>query len=296
MGDEAIPPVVGYTKVGEGNMCCWVFKKEHLALQEVVGVLKRLEEEKREWDKECGRRPHDMFIPNGSKILVGSYVHLRREGLEGYISDFNNMVKDIWTFTKDIGVEVLPYVPVVYEGIDAKGGELLAGVRNWIEWMAEQKGRESIGELGRTGGDEVSWSRSSRIIYRPSFMSMTRKQVEGERSERWQNRGNRIDYVRGERKEVELRHMMPAVGIGKLLREKGKMEEEDDEEKTRRESFEKGVSIEGEYAFVAAVGRFTKKAIKEGSFTGRRWEMSRNSWRTGPGWRIENRGRNMCCW
>ena len=46
--DEAIPPVVGYTKVGDGNMCCWVFKKEHLALQEVVGVLKRLEEEKRE--------------------------------------------------------------------------------------------------------------------------------------------------------------------------------------------------------------------------------------------------------
>ena len=84
------------------------------------------------------------------------YVHLRREGLEGYISDFNNMVKDIWTFTKDIGVEVLPYVPVVYKGIDSVGGELLAGVRNWIEWMAEQKGRESIGELGRTGRDEVS--------------------------------------------------------------------------------------------------------------------------------------------
>ena len=79
--------------------------------------------------------------------------------------------------------------------------------------MAEQKGRESIGELGRTGGEEVSWSRSSRIIYRPSFMSMTRKQVEGERSERWQNRGNRMDYVRGERKEVELRHLMPAAGI-----------------------------------------------------------------------------------
>ena len=106
VGDEAIPPVVGYTKVGEENMCCWVFKKEHLALQEVVGVQKRLDEEKREWDKECGRRPQDMFIPNGSKILVGSYVHLRREGLEGYISNFNNMVKDIWTFTKDIGVEV----------------------------------------------------------------------------------------------------------------------------------------------------------------------------------------------
>ena len=39
----------------------------------------------------------------------------------------------------------------VYEGIDNMGGELLAGVRNCIEWMAEQKGRESIGKLGRTG-------------------------------------------------------------------------------------------------------------------------------------------------
>ena len=67
MGDEAIPPVVGYTKVGEGNMCCWVFMKEHLALQEEVGVLKRLDEEKREWDKECGRRPHDMFIPSAAR-------------------------------------------------------------------------------------------------------------------------------------------------------------------------------------------------------------------------------------
>ena len=250
-------------------MCSWVFRKEHLALQEVSGILKRFDEEKRVWDKDCGRRPHDMFLPNGSKILVSSYVHLRREGLEGYISDFNNMVKDIWGYTKDFGIEVLPFVPVIFEGVDAMGGELLAGMRNWIEWMADQKERESLRELGKTGGEEVSWGRTSRIIYRPSFMSVSRKAVEGERSERWQNRGNRIDFVRGERKEVELRHLVPSVSIGKILKEKGKREEEDDEEKIRRESFERGVSIEAEFAFVSAIGKFTKAAIKEGSYTGR---------------------------
>ena len=64
-------------------------------------------------------------------------------------------------------------------------------------------------------------------------MSVSRKTVEGEKSERWQNRGNRIDFVRGERKGVELRHMMPSVSIGNMLKGKGRMEEEDDEEKTR---------------------------------------------------------------
>ena len=101
------------------------------------------------------------------------------------------------------------------------------------------------------------------------MMSVSRKTVEGEKSERWSNRGNRIDYLRGDRKEVELRHLMPAASIGNMLREKGRVEEEDDEEKIRRESFERGVSIEAEYAFVTAVGRFTKAAIKEGSYTGR---------------------------
>ena len=223
-------------------MCSWVFRKEHLALQVVVGILRRLAEEKREWDRE----PHDMFIPNGSKILVGSYCHLRREGLEGYISDFNYMVKDIWSLTTDIGIEVLPFVPIVFEGNDSLGGELLAGIKHWIDWMAKQKGRELIRELGKTGCEKVSWSRSTRVIYRSSFMSMIRKQQEVEESGGWKSRGNRLDFIRGERKEVVLRHMMPSTSIG----EKGKGEEEDEEEKISRKSFEKGVSIESEFAFV----------------------------------------------
>jgi len=84
IGDEATPTVVGYTKgVDEEHGCGWVLKKEHLRLGEVAGMLRRLNEDKKESDWEFGRRPHDFFLPNGSKILVGSYTHLRREGLDG---------------------------------------------------------------------------------------------------------------------------------------------------------------------------------------------------------------------
>ena len=77
-------------------------------------------------------RGHDFFLPNGSKVLVGSYANLRRDGLEGYVSDFNNMVKDYWSLMGDIGVEILPYVPVIYKGIDRTGVTLLGGTgRRW---------------------------------------------------------------------------------------------------------------------------------------------------------------------
>jgi hypothetical protein len=78
VGDEAVPTVVGYTSNGgDGTSCAWVFKKEHLALSEVAGILKRINNDKRESDRQSGKREHDFFLPSGSKILVGSYVHLR---------------------------------------------------------------------------------------------------------------------------------------------------------------------------------------------------------------------------
>ena len=270
VGDEAIPSTVGYTRKGEGNGCSWVFKKEHLALGEVAGILRRLNEEKKEWDVKCGRRAHEFFIPNGSKIVVASYTHLRREGLEGYISDFNNMCKDVWAVTGDIGVEVLPCVPVVFEGVDRVGSELLAGVKNWIQWISGNSGKEAVAELSKTGGEETSWASTSRFIYRPSFICMSNKnRKEGEEQE-WRNRGNRIDFVRGERKEVELKHVVPAKEIEKVLKAKGRrLEEEDEEEKERRNSFKKGVSVEAEYAFGKAISAYTRKAIQTGSYMGR---------------------------
>ena len=49
-----------------------------------------------------------------------------------------------------------------------------------------------MAELAKTRGLEYSWGRSSRIIYRPSFISMTnRGWVEGDRE--WRIKGNRVD-------------------------------------------------------------------------------------------------------
>ena len=90
--------------------------------------------------------------------------------MEGYITDFNNMCNDLWALMGDIGIEVLPYVPVVYDGIDSVGSELVAGVRNWILWIGENRGKEAVVELSKTGGEETSWASTSRIIYRPAFI------------------------------------------------------------------------------------------------------------------------------
>ena len=49
------------------------------------------------------------------------------------MTDSNNMVRDVWIAMGDIEVEVLPIVPVVYEGLEEKGGELLSVVKNWVE-------------------------------------------------------------------------------------------------------------------------------------------------------------------
>jgi len=79
IGDEAMPPVCGYTRKGdEESGCTWVFKKEHLALQEVPGILRRLNMDKQEYDRQqtAEKASRVFFIPNGSKILVSSYVNL----------------------------------------------------------------------------------------------------------------------------------------------------------------------------------------------------------------------------
>ena len=51
--------------------------RESRMLEEVT----RDSEDKRpgEEDRESGRRAHNFYLPNGSKVLVGSYTHLRRD-------------------------------------------------------------------------------------------------------------------------------------------------------------------------------------------------------------------------
>ncbi len=115
-----------------------------MGLDEVAGLLKKINADKREFDKGRGKRIHDFFIPPGSKILVSSYVHLRREGLDGYISDFNKMVRGVWEVTGDTGIEVLPVCPVIFDGIDEIGGRLLSGLQDWIRWIGEEGGRKAV--------------------------------------------------------------------------------------------------------------------------------------------------------
>ena len=123
----------------------------------------------------------------------------------------------------------------------------MAGVKNWVEWVAEEKGRESIRELALTGGAETVWRESSSVIYRPCFASMMSKEKGKEGEEReWSNRENKVEIVRGEKKEVVLRSLQPVKEIRKLLESNGKFGEEEEYEQTRRSSFERGVSVEAE--------------------------------------------------
>jgi hypothetical protein len=266
IGDEARPPVVGFTRKGEEESnCTWVYRKEHLSLQEVPQILSKLNKEKQEYDRQQYRRPHEFFIPNGSKILVSSYVHLRREGLEGYISDFNAMVKEVWGVTGDIGIEILPVTPVVFEGIDTVGSCLISGLKDWIRWVGVQKGRDSIKELAETGGREYDESIQTVYIYKPWFNSMYAK---GGGIKEWRNRGNSINFVRGDRKEVRVYGAAPSREIDRVIYGGRKEGEERTEEDKRRFSFADGVSIDAEYTFTSGIEKYCAEAVKEGNFTG----------------------------
>ncbi len=267
VGDESTPMGVGFTKEGKGEQgCAWIFKKEHLQLGEVAGILRRINQDKQEQDREQGKRPHEFFIPNGSKILVSSYTHLRKEGLDGYIGDFCNMVKDVWAVTGDCGIEVLPVVPVVFEGLDSEGGKLLSGLKDWIEWIGKESGREAVRHLAGTGGREIG-GEEGRIFYKPQMVVLKSKVKE---RKEWAMRGNMVSVIRGERREVVVREAKPSKELVRLVnsgnvRVEG---EEESEEERRRGSFKEGISIDGEYTFSVAVEKFAKDSVKEGSYRG----------------------------
>ncbi len=70
VGDESVPNVVGYTgknkEGGTGDSCVWIMKVEHLGLDEVGGVLRKMNLDKRAADRANGKREHEFFNPNGS--------------------------------------------------------------------------------------------------------------------------------------------------------------------------------------------------------------------------------------
>jgi hypothetical protein len=69
-----------------------------------------------------------FLLPNVSKILVKSYVHLHRDGLEGNMIDFNDMVRSMESMTRDTCIEILPVEPMVFDGLDKVGRELLVAI------------------------------------------------------------------------------------------------------------------------------------------------------------------------
>jgi hypothetical protein len=227
VGDEAAPTVVGYTAAGSTeDTCAWILKKEHLGLDEVGGMLRKINNEKRAFDRQRGKRVHEFFIPMGSKIMVGSYVHLRREGLEGYIESFNGMVSEVFGVTGDIGIEVLPFVPVVFDGIDDVGRELICGVQEWVKWIGKTSGRSEMERLSETGGVDVERSGGGNVhFWRPSFMILHGRQGG---LDSLLTRGNKLTLMKGERRETRFEKAMPARGIARMNK-KGKVEGTDED-------------------------------------------------------------------
>jgi hypothetical protein len=258
VGDESVPSTVGYTgsdrNGGKGDTCAWILKVEHLGLEEVSGLLKKINMDKRAADRANGKREHDFFLASGSKILVASYVHLRKEGLEGYIADFNTMVKNVYGVVGKAEVEVLPVVPVVREGLDKVGCELVSMLREWVDWIGKVSGRESVCRLGGTGGRVSEKSgEGTTFIWKPSFQ-MKVKDV----------RMPCGKLVEGVRTETVVH---PAGMTNEMAKAKGGSK--GDENGVKRMMCEKnGVSIEGEFVFSRAVGEFLKEEVRAGTFKG----------------------------
>jgi hypothetical protein len=292
VGDEATPTVVGYTAAGSmEDTCAWILKKEHLGLDEVGGILRKINNEKKAFDRQRGKRVHEFFIPMGSKILVGSYVHLRREGLEGYIESFKGMVSEVFGVTGDIGIEVLPFVPVVFDGIDDVGKELICGVQEWVKWIGRTSGRSEMERLSETGGVDVERSGGGNVhFWRPSFMILHGRQGG---LDSLLSRGNKLTLMKGERRELIFEKAMPARGIARMNK-KGKAvgTDVDGEGGRERESFDEGISVEGEFAFTQAIGEFCRGSVSGGRYKGNyrfnlRGQMEERA-------REENEGKEKC--
>jgi hypothetical protein len=195
--------------------------------------------------------------------MVASYVHLRREGLEGYMTEFNGIVREMMAITGDIGIEVVPCLPVIFDGLDETGRELLGGVREWLCWIAKKSGREEFVKLSETGGRESEeWRGDEKVFFwRPSFMSMHGRQCG---MDVLLTRGITLTLIRGERMETVFKKALPANEIGRM---KGSTNERD-EEKKERDDFGNRISIEGEFAFTKALGEFCKAAVWGGRFKG----------------------------
>ncbi len=265
MGDEAVPSTVRYTgsdrNGGKGDSCAWILKVEHLGLEEVSGLLKKINLDKKAADRASGKKEHEFFLANGSKILVSSYVHLRKEGLEDYIADFNAMVKSVHEVAGKADIEVLPVIPVVMEGMDKVGHELVSMLREWVDWIGWVSGRESVRRLSGTGGRVSEQCGEGITFIWKSTFQMKVKDV----------RMPGVRLVEGGRTETVVQ---PAGMTSEMLKLRGGRQEtekglRDEERRAKKTTCEKnGVSMEGEFVFSRAVGEFLKEEVRVGAFKG----------------------------
>jgi hypothetical protein len=76
------------------------------------------------------------------------------------------------------------------------------------------------------------------------------------------SRGNTLTLIRGDRREIVFKKVLPAKEIGRMTGTSA----ESEEEKKERGEFGNGISIEGEFAFTKAVGDFCKVAVSKCRF------------------------------
>jgi hypothetical protein len=136
--------------------------------------------------------------------------------------------------------------------------------------MGNRMGRESVKHLALTGGAEHEKEVGAVIQYAPSAVVQVEK-AGGEGGWRSGGRGRELATLSAGSREGEVRRLETSKELGKMMKE-GETSmvaiEEIEEGKEDRESDEKGVSMEGEYAFTKAVGDFCREGVREGSYKG----------------------------
>jgi hypothetical protein len=149
--------------------------------------------------------------------------------------------------------------------LDEIGRELIGGVKEWVRWIGKTSGRNEVVRLCETGGVEVEEKTGGNVhFWRPSFMVLHGRQGG---LETLLTRGNKLTMVRGERRETIFEKAKPARGIAKMNR-KGRTEGDAVDGERERESFDEGISVEGEFAFTQAVGEFCRGAVSGGRYKG----------------------------
>jgi hypothetical protein len=115
------------------------------------------------------------------------------------------------------------------------------------------------------GGKEKNKERKGLISYKPSYVKTDEKvrKVGAKEVKRYN-----LELIKGERREVI--EYMPAAPeeIRELLERRGKNMREDEEERLTRICTENGISVESEYTFSTAVGRYTRWQRRKGDLKG----------------------------